>query len=189
MMQNCMKTKSISKVMVQKNNLIILLITTLVFLAFMIWVLPAVSETTREITGTTLSPDTSFFYTAETLYQIASEYGPEGRSYYIRSRFTFDVIWPIVYGAFLISAISMLFKKPIRGKDYHFLNLLPVFGIIFDFLENIGASFVMFRYPEMTIIANWTPYFTLIKWIFIYASFACLLIGLLLKLAPNFSRQ
>lgn len=161
----------------KKTTYLVLAVALVFFMSFMIWVLPKVSATTEEVTGTSLSPDMSFFYSTEDMYQIASDYGDEGRRYYIRSRFTFDVIWPMAYGFFLVAALSMTFKKPMGGKSLIVFNLLPIGGVFFDYLENITAALVMFIYPRTTAVAYFTPYFTLLKWILIYAAFAVLLLG------------
>lgn len=153
----------------------------MIFTGFIIFVLPAVSATTKENTGSSLSPDTSFFYSVEKLYQIAEEYGEAGRQYYINSRFTFDVVWPIVYGFFLISAFSLTFKKPIAGKSFYLFNLLPLFGMSFDFSDNITAVYLMIKYPQTTFIAYFAPYFTLMKWLFLYLAFGLLIIGISFK--------
>lgn len=165
----------------KKTTLPVFIVAVFIFIGFMILVLPAVSATTKEITGSSLSPDTSFFYSVETLYQIAEEYGEAGREYYINSRFTFDVIWPVVYGFFLVSALSLTFKNPIASKSFYMFNLLPLFGMGFDFFENITVSYVMFRYPQTTFIAYLSPYFTLMKWLLIYLSFGLLIIGVSIK--------
>ncbi len=160
-----------SEWMNRQYKTIYLVISFIIFALFMIAVLPNVSETTKEITGTNISPDTSFFYTSQKLYEIAESYGEVGRAYYIRSRFTFDIIWPIVYLFFLVTMITFLFKGS--------LHLIPFIGVLFDYLENLGASYVMFRYPLDTgFIATITPMFTLLKWIFIYISFGLILAGL-----------
>lgn len=172
---------TLSRWFTKKTTLIVFIVASLIFTGFLFFVLPAVSATTKEITGSSLSPDTSFFYTVETLYQIAEEYGQAGREYYINSRFTFDVIWPVVYGFFLVSALSLTFKKPIAGKSFHMFNLLPLFGMGFDLLENITVSYVMFRYPLTTFVAYAAPYFTLMKWLLIYLAFGLLIIGVIIR--------
>lgn len=156
----------------RKNKTVYLWASFIIFALFMITVLPNVSETTKNITGTNISPDTSFIYSSQKLYDIAESYGEVGRAYYIRSRFSFDIVWPIVYLFFLTSMITFLFNSS--------LNLIPFIGVLFDFLENLGASYVMFRYPLDTgFIAKVTPMFTLLKWIFIFTSFVLILIGLI----------
>ncbi len=166
----------------KKMTLLFFIVAAIIFSSFIIWVLPTVSSTTKEITGSSLSPDTSFFYSVGTLYQIAEDYGEAGREYYVNSRFTFDVIWPMVYGIFLVSALSLTFKKPISGKAFFQFNLLPLFGVGFDFLENITVAYLMILYPKTSLIANFAPYFTLLKWLFLYLAFGLLIIGVLIKL-------
>lgn len=182
------KIKKFSKWIHQKNTLALKLISIILFVSFMTIVLPGVSETTKEITGTNASPDTSFLYTSQDLNDIAESYGELGRSYYIRSRFSFDIIWPIVYLFFLVTTLSTLFKG--------IQNLIPLAGWLFDFLENLGASFVMYRYPrESGFIAIVTPIFTLLKWVFIYISFGLIIVGLIiiarnkLLMSPDKKRQ
>ena len=58
------KIKKFSKWIHQKNTLALKLISIILFVSFMTIVLPGVSETTKEITGTNASPDTSFLYTS-----------------------------------------------------------------------------------------------------------------------------
>ncbi len=172
---------------------------TLIFAAFIIWVLPNVSAATKIATGSNQAPDTAFFYTAQSLYQIAGEYGPAGRSYYIVSRFTFDIVWPIAYGLFLTAALAITFNPPKPSSTpklnhpnlsnlsnllnrLSILNLLPLLGVAFDYLENISTAYTMYRYPNTTLIAYLAPPFTAIKWVMIYGAFATLILGILLRI-------
>lgn len=149
-----------------------------VFLVFSALVLPDQAAKAQVYSGEVGSPDTSFFYTAEQLYAMASAYGPQGRAAYIRARYTFDVIWPLVYLAFLATAISWLVKRlNLDWGTWGRLNLMPVFGVLFDFLENFSAATVMARYPQTTpVIAQLSGVFTLIKWVFVVGSFGVLLV-------------
>ena len=73
---------------------------------------------------------------------------PAGRQAYIEARLTFDVIWPLVYAFFLITTISWLADWAFRpGSPWRLLNLVPVLGIVLDFLENGASVIVMARYP------------------------------------------
>jgi hypothetical protein len=171
----------ISKILYKKIGLKTWLASLIIFLLFMIFVLPQVAAYTKNITGTGESPDGSYWYSASELYHLADEYGEEGRNYYVVSRFTFDIVWPLVYLFFLSSSLTVLFRKVNRYPLFQYLHLLPFGGVVFDFLENMSASIVMWRYPEKTpIIAELTPIFTFVKWNFIYVSFACLLVGAIL---------
>lgn len=143
------------------------------FLIFTALVLPDQSAKAEVYSGEVGSPDTSLYYTASDLYRFAEAYGATGRAAYIRARFTFDIIWPLVYLAFLATAISWLVKRAGLGLNvWGWLNLLPVAGVIFDYLENGAAALVMARYPQPTpAIDHLAGIFTLLKWAFIAASF------------------
>lgn len=118
-------------------------------------------------------------YSAKELYQMAEAYGAEGRSAYIRARFTFDLVWPLVYTAFLVTAISWVFGKTFRSDSrWQLANLLPLLGALFDYLENVSTSLVMGRYPDQTaVVAALAPIFTSLKWILLAGSFVLLLAG------------
>lgn len=157
-------------------------LTLALFAAFIIWILPNQAEQAEAISGGAGSPDSSFYYSAAELYAMAEAYGPEGRQAYIRSRFTFDVVWPLAYTLFLGTWISWAFRK-LHAADalWQKANLVPIFGGIFDLFENSSASIVMARYPITTpILDSLTAVFTMTKWVFVRGSFIVFLVGLLI---------
>lgn len=148
-----------------------------IFLLFTALVLPAQATRSEARTGGAAQPDASFFYTPADLYNMAETFGPAGRQAYIQARFTFDVIWPLVYAFFLVTAGSWLVGKAFRpGSLWRRLNLVPVLGIALDYLENLSTSLVMARYPAHTPVVDLlAPAFTLLKWSFVGGSFVVLL--------------
>lgn len=152
-------------------------VVTIVFLLFIALVLPFVSSMTSEVTGVTESPDTSFFYQSEKIFEMAQAYGESGRDFYILIRWTFDVVWPIVYGSFLYVMIRWI-QTSVRLNR---LTLLPIAGVVFDFVENICATLIFWAYPSrLEWIAKIIPYITMFKWIAIGVSFMLLIIGFIL---------
>ena len=154
------------------------------FLLFTALVLPGQAQQAEAYSEDVGSPDSSFFYTADQLYSFAEGYGPEGRAAYIRARWTFDVVWPLVYTLFLTTAISWLVKKSGHQDGWlRYLTLLPLLGMLLDLLENTAASIVMARYPRMTpLLAYLAGSLTALKWILIGLSFAALFLALILIL-------
>ncbi|KIL44014.1 hypothetical protein KP77_29630 [Jeotgalibacillus alimentarius] len=154
------------------------LVSLIIFAAFLGFILPNEAAESSRVTGTSESPDSSFFYTPETLFSIAETYGEEGRAYYVRARYTFDIVWPIAYFLFLITTLGILFKS-IQRSRWRYVILLPLSGLVFDYLENLSTSLVMSCYPEqLNVIAAIAPVFTAVKWSCIYASFALIPIGI-----------
>jgi hypothetical protein len=150
-----------------------------IFLLFSALVLPRQSATADEVAGGAGSPDMSLYYSADDLYQMAEAYGEQGRQAYIRARFTFDLVWPLVYTLFLATAISWVFSKAFTpGSRWQWANLTPVLGALFDYLENVSTSLVLGRYPNPTAVVDvLAPLFTLLKWGFLAGSFALLFAG------------
>ncbi|SES24454.1 hypothetical protein [Salipaludibacillus aurantiacus] len=158
------------------------LLSFIIFSLFLTFILPETAATTERITGTGESPDGSYVYTSDDIYRMAEEYGEEGREYYIRSRFTFDIVWPLVYLFFLYTSLTNLYRSFQSVKIIKYSHLLPFGAVLFDFFENTSASVVMARYPSVTpVIAELATVFTFIKWNLIYTSFAVLFAGLLIK--------
>jgi len=149
------------------------LISLLIMVTFMIFVLPDQAASAQLKTGSYESPDTSFFYTAADLYQSAENYGEEGRQAYIFARWTFDLIYPLVYVAFLTFGISWFFNfLSSWPKNLIITNLLPLLAGLFDYLENTATSLVMSFYPnKLAVIPLLASAFTSIKWILVGLSF------------------
>jgi len=166
-------------------------ISVVVFTLFTVLVLPNQSVSSTSQTGEAGSPDLSFYYSSAELYQMADFYGGTGREDYIQARFTFDLIWPLVYGFFLVATLSWLHKIAFPAEStWQRANLVPVLGVIFDYLENISTSLVMGRYPAQTPILDWLAgIFTAFKWITIGGSFVILVVTLLLAIWKKVNRE
>ncbi len=172
--------KSLSAWLSKSSTGWITLISMVIFILFSALVLPGQSVSSESQNPNDGSPDLSFYYSAADLYRMAEAYGEQGRSAYIQARFTFDLVWPLVYTFFLVTAISWLFKQAFPAQSiWQQANLLPILGMIFDYLENISTSLVMWRYPAQTMfVAGLAGIFTALKWILIGSSFIILIFGL-----------
>ena len=171
--------KQISDWLHQISNTWIALSGLAVFLVFSVLVLPGQSARAETYAESVGSPDTSLLYSPDDLYDTAEAYGEEGRTAYVRSRFTFDVIWPLVYTLFLSTAISWVYGRAFAPLSrWQLANIAPLLGALLDYLENVFASIVMLRYPDHTAVIDMlAPVSTLVKWIFVSGSFALLLVG------------
>jgi hypothetical protein len=159
-----------------------------IFVLFSALVLPRQAAQADAETGDAGSPDMSLFYAPETLYEWADTYGVEGRAAYIRARFTFDLVWPVVYALFLTTAISWVYRSAFSSDSpWQRANLVPILGMALDYLENLATSLVMARYPDPTPVIVWlAPVLTLAKWVFVGGSFLVLGIGIVAALARRF---
>ena len=163
----------------------------LVFTLFMILILPGQSASAEAFSADAGTPDLSFYYSTDELYRMAESYGAQGRELYIRARFTFDLIWPVVYTLFLTAAISWIYARATPSKNIiWWVNLLPVLGMLFDYLENISSSLVMVRYPQQTPLIDFlAPIFTMLKWFLITSSFFILILGVFILLKQRITHR
>ena len=171
--------KAVSRWLYQVSSTWLALSALVGFLLFTALVLPAQSARAKAYSGDAPSPDTSFFYSPGELYRAARAYGDEGRAAYVRSRFTFDLIWPLVYTFFLTTVISWFYARAFpQGNRWRMANLAPLLATAFDYLENVSTSIVMLRYPARTApVAALAPVLTASKWVLIGSSFALLAAG------------
>ena len=153
-----------------------------IFFLFIFLVLPGQSAGDADLFSDAGIPDLSFYYSADDLYRMADDYGEDGREAYIRARFTFDLIWPLVYTFFLTTTISWVFSRVLSiDSTLRWVNLAPFLGMIFDYLENISTSIVIWRFPAHTpLIGSLAGFFTIIKWLFVGGSFVVLILGCIL---------
>ena len=180
MFWSCEINMRISNWLYKAVNGWISLLALLIFIAFTILVLPRQAEKADTFSSDAGSPDMSLFYSPQQLYQMAEAYGEQGRQAYVQQRFTFDVVWPLVYTFFLCTAITWLYGRGFaHSSAWRRANTIPLIAILLDFLENLSTSLVMLRYPHPSPVIDWlAPVFTLLKWVFVVGSFILLLIGI-----------
>jgi hypothetical protein len=171
-----------------KINIYHVLSVLIIFAVFTATVLP--NEAIRGIeAGLTQSIDTNILYSAEDLYLIISGYSRAVRLAYIYQRFTFDLIWPLVYGLFIVITTAYLLIK-IKEKRLNSLIYFPFAAVAFDFLENISVSILMFIYPiRINALALLASLFTTLKWITLSYSFIQIIILLVILLIIKIKKK
>lgn len=169
----------------------LMLFAVLIFISFTALVLPGQSARSQSQAGDIGSPDLSIYYSARDLYAMAESYGELGRSEYIRMRFSFDLIWPLVYTFFLTITISWLYSQSVSMTSYwRWINLLPVMGMTFDYIENISTSLVIYRFPAPTPAVDFLAgIFTGIKWLLVGLSFVSLIAGMIIAFWSYFRKN
>jgi hypothetical protein len=164
----------------------VVIAAAVIFVVFMIFVLPGQSARVEVYSAGVGTPDTSLFYTPQDLIRMAEAYGVEGRQAYVQARFTFDLAFPFVYTFFLVVCISWLLNQRLsKNNPLRMINLLPLGGFVFDLLENICAARVIGMYPlQESFAAFWAAIFTPVKWLFVGIGFALLTIAIILTMIP-----
>lgn len=152
-----------------------MIIFAIIFGLFTAIVLPIVASVTASVIGVSESPDTSFNFSVAHLYSIVDQYGKEGRNFYILMRWTFDIVWPVIYTAFLVSVVAYLARKTSFKYRYRVLYI-PLFAVLFDLLENTLATVIMAIYPTTIDTFVYLLFVvSMLKWIGIGVSFGLVL--------------
>lgn len=174
--------KKLSNWFIKISTTWFVILSLVIFLLFIIIILPRQTEKIETQNRGARSPDTSIWYSAADLYTMADAYGQAGRNDFIFSHATFDVAWPIVYTLFLVTSLSWLSVRAYpQDSRFRVVNLVPLLAVLFDFLENITTSLVMLRYPANTpLIDSLAGVFTFIKWFLVVASILLLLLTLVM---------
>lgn len=182
--------RRISEWMHQVSTGPVTLLALAMFVGLTAWVLPQQAARAAEAAGGAGSPDMSFFYSPGDLYRWAEAYGASGRQAYVRARFTFDLVFPLVYLFFLATATSWMAGRVFPPHSlWQRANLAPLVGTLFDYCENVSAAVVMVRYPDRTPVVDLlAPVFTGLKWVALGASFLFLAVALAM-VARSWARE
>lgn len=158
-----------------------------IFVFFMIVILPAVSYQSSQM-GLTPSIDTNFSFDPNLIYSILVGYGPSGRAFYLFQRWTFDLVWPMVYG-FPIFFTLRLWLRNVNSSLLKLFVYLPLMAMLLDYLENITYSTMILLYPtEWIALAYFGVFISLLKWIALGVSLISVIVVSLAELVKAIFR-
>lgn len=131
----------------------------------------------KSITGGVGILDMEVFYSPEQAYRFLSAMGEAGRSFELTRIIPLDLLVPFFYALFLSTFISWLLHRWLPEKSpWQRLNVIPVIGALFDYIENLGIIAMLLAWPmEMFSIAQITMAATLLKFGFSILAFVILL--------------
>lgn len=164
------------------------ILSTLLFVLAMLFFLPFMNHTTITLSGIDVFPDSDFWYTSTDLKAMASLYNNKAAFGYAITRFSFDIVWPIVYFYFLTS-ITVFITKTFKSNTLRrSLNLIPLLAIVFDLMENTFCS-VYFLGLDFEVVAVLASSSSAIKWIAIFISFAAIIIIIVFKIFNGIKKR
>ena len=157
--------KKIINVVNRISSLPVLVLALILFMSFILYVLPNYKAESAKFMGDSGTLDLKFFPTPDTIYQIAGAYGEEGREKYIISKFTIDAAWPFVFTLLYLVFINLSLGYVYGAKGAN-LCVFALATLGLDYLENILAAVVMSVYPSTFDFLTWVLSFTTcLKWI------------------------
>lgn len=122
----------------------------------------------KAITGGIGILDMEVLYTPDQAYAILAAMGEAGWAFYLTHILPLDMFVPFFYALFLSTAISWLLHTWLPAESrWHRLNIVPVIGGLFDYLENFGILAMLLAWPaQLPDIASFTMAATLLKFAF-----------------------
>ena len=137
------------------------------------------------------SADTKYFYSTSDLYEIIDTYDEPARKASAIFHFTADLIFPLVYLFSFGTLISMTLSRGFPDSAWlQRANLVPLWLLVFDLLENSGLAILFLRYPEKLMgLARLTSFISAIKWCLSGLTVLLVLIGLLGMLYRAFRKH
>ena len=160
-----------------RRNILFLLA---VFVVINAGLLPVIGARLEALSGGVGPLDLMAAYTPAEAYAALAAYGEEGRLFYLLTALTLDLIYPLVYGLFFTLTIVYCLRPVLPAA--HTLQraaLLPLVGMLADYVENAGIAWLLLNYPNrLDGVAAFTSTVTTIKWIFMISAIAATVVAL-----------
>lgn len=157
----------------RRNILLGLLVTIIVGAIMMVGIQPQMMA----LTGGLPILDTRLAYTFNDVNDLLTALGVSGRQLYTYHQIA-DSVFPLAYALTMAFVLAILAKRVLpENARTRATVLLPLVGAVFDYLENALIASQIASYPTLSpaIIAVATG-MTGVKWIFMAASFAAILL-------------
>jgi hypothetical protein len=161
-----------------KKILILFILTSLVYAMMLTITVPKVMNFADGMKLLDMLPTG---YTPDYVNSLFNALGQEGRNAYLFQQIPLDLIYPGLFGVTYCLLFAFILKK-LGKEDSHlfYLCFIPVFAVIFDYLENIGIIIMLKNYPDNApIISQITNVFSISKSTLVTISFIILFIFLL----------
>ena len=125
--------------------------------------------------------DMEISYSPQEAYALFEALGEEGRAFYLRRFLPLDMLYPLVYSLFFMTAATIIFQKIFSEENpWRKLSVFTILAGLFDYLENLCVLIMLLSYPkQLTQLAGLANIFTLSKFGFILVNIVLLSAGLL----------
>jgi hypothetical protein len=155
------------------------------------FIMPLIGGLMQDGTGLIQPLDLMMFAMPDKLFAMIESYGDSTRVFYRNVELTADIIYPIIYLFAFGLLISWLFERGFAStSSMRTLNVVPFGAFVFDMLENVTIVTLLSIFPAQPMALGWLLFFfTTIKWLFAFASFALMLVGLVMALKNGFKKQ
>lgn len=156
-----------SQMLYRRTGLVPVAVAAVIYLVFAVSILGVAGEKLDQLSGyDTKVPDLQFFgYSADQLYTLLDRMGEAGLVQYIHIESIVDIIYPIIYTAMFLLALSWGWREQWQHSPRSLWNLLPFSILLFDFSENLTILRVIHFLPKhYDHLAQAASFFTVCKW-------------------------
>jgi hypothetical protein len=151
--------------------------TGVLLAAFMAFVLPLPAFSGAIVAGDGSAFDLDFSYSADEAFERVAAFSGAGREPFVRAHWTWDLAYPLVYGAFFLCAGAFALERLAPGSRA--ARVLPWLGLaapLFDLAENAAVSVLVALAPARdgaaALAARAAVVATPVKWLAVGAAFA-----------------
>ena len=126
--------------------------------------------------GNYTMPDTRFSYTFEEIQAVFDGLGANGLQAWSMIHLL-DYLFPLFYMFAMVFGITLELRKLKYYDRFNKILLIPIFGCIMDYIENILVQTQVFTYPNISsLVIALASYVTSLKWIFLGLAFAVIIV-------------
>ncbi|HKK73763.1 MAG TPA: hypothetical protein VJ953_01715 [Saprospiraceae bacterium] len=149
----------------------IIFVLFVIYLGFSLWLFPYYQSQIDDLAGEPLTAlDLRMQYSPGEVKDLMAQMGKEGRAInrFISGRI--DMIYPLVYGLFLILLLVRL-SSTLKYHRGPWLLLVPILAMLFDYLENFQVLRMLRQYPDISEeLVAFSSLMSSLKWLFVLAA-------------------
>ena len=147
---------------------------------FLAVVMPEEGARSQTYAGDWGTPDSRFFFNPDDLYRQIALWGEAGRAQYISFRIGLDIVWALVYTAFLVTVTSVALRRAFApNHPQRKLNLIALIPLLSDYSENTLGIIIASNFPDRLDALAWLASgVTSVKWISLSAAHLVMLYAL-----------
>ena len=141
---------------------------------------PLLTQRIKTLSGGVETLDVTLGYLPKTALQAVEAYTSAGRTWYLITQWTADLLFPIAYTLLFSLLLASLYRRAFSpDSPFQGLRWAPIGMMGFDYLENITISLLLVSFPQSPMaLAVVASIASLLKWVLAATAGIALLAGL-----------
>ena len=162
-----------------KNVLLFFVVTQIFYGTMLLFSIPKVMQYSNGMKILDMLPTG---YSAEYVQTLFQTLGEIGQNVYLFQQIPLDMFYPGLFAISYSLLLAFIFKKVFsKESKLQLLSIVPIFGGLSDYFENIGIIAMLNIYPNfIPKLANITAVFSVLKSTFTIIMFVLLTFGIMM---------